>query len=102
MERMLDLIGNNQFDEVTDYLVAEIKKVAFAGADFAVWASNTPHIVFNQITQVSPLPLISIVEATGEETKRKGVQRVGLFGTKFTMQGGFYDEIFFGEGSISK
>jgi aspartate racemase len=91
---MLDLIGNNQFDEVTEYLVAEIQKVASAGADFAVLASNTPHIVFNQINQKSPLPLISIVEVTCEEAMRKGMQRVGLFGTKFTMQGGFYDKIF--------
>jgi len=94
MKRMLDLIGNNQFDEVTEYLVAEIQKVASAGADFAVLASNTPHIVFNQINQKSPLPLISIVEVTCEEAMRKGMQRVGLFGTKFTMQGGFYDKIF--------
>ena len=50
--------------------------------------------MFNQINRASPLPLISIVEATCEKARRKGMQRVGLFGTKFTMQGGFYDQIF--------
>jgi aspartate racemase len=94
MKKMLDLIGDHQFEEVTDYLVGEIQKLAAAGADFAVLASNTPHIVFNEINQKSQLPLISIVEATCEEAMRKKMQRVGLFGTKFTMQGGFYDRIF--------
>ena len=94
MRKMLDLIGDNKFEEVTEYLVDEIQKLASAGADFALLASNTPHIVFNEINQKSPLPLISIVEAACQEAKRRGMQRVGLFGTKFTMQGGFYDQIF--------
>ena len=98
MKKMLDLIGENKLDEVTDYLVAEIQKIAKAGADFALLASNTPHIVFNQINQTSPLPLISIVEATCEKAVSKGIERVGLFGTKFTMQGGFYDKIFYDHG----
>ncbi len=98
MKKMLDLIGDNRFEEVTNYLVGEIQKLASAGADYAVLASNTPHIVFNEINRASPLPMISIVEATCEEAVSKGMQRVGLFGTKFTMQGGFYDQIFSDQG----
>ena len=94
MKKMLDLIGDNRFEEATDYLVGEIQKLASAGADYAVLASNTPHIVFNEINLASPLHLISIVEATCEEAVSKEMQRVGLFGTRFTMQGGFYDQIF--------
>lgn len=94
MKKMLDLIGADQLAEVADYLVSEVEKLAAAGADFAVLASNTPHLVFNQIRQASPLPMISIVEATCKKVKDMGLQRVGLFGTKFTMQSGFYDEIF--------
>jgi len=94
MKKMLDLIGENRLDEVTDYLVAEVQNLANAGADFALLASNTPHIVFNQINQASPLPLISIVEVTCEKIVNIGLKRVGLFGTKFTMQSGFYNEIF--------
>ena len=94
MKKMLDLIGSGRFDEVTDYLLAEIQKIATAGADFAVMASNTPHVVFDQISDRSPLPLISIVEATCQEVFRRNMKQVGLFGTKFTMQGGFYQQIF--------
>ena len=94
MKKMLDLMGSDRFDEVTGYLLAEIQKLASAGADFAVMASNTPHVVFDQINARSPLPLISIVEATCEEVLRRNMKKVGLFGTKFTMQGGFYQQIF--------
>ncbi len=98
MKKMLDLIGETKLDEVTDYLVGEIDKVAKAGADFAFFASNTPHIVFSNIKTVSPLPLISIVEATCEKALNIGLKRLGLFGTKFTMQSGFYNEVFMEHG----
>lgn len=94
MKKMLHLIGENKLDDVTDYLVGEIEKVARAGADFALLASNTPHIVFNNIKRVSPLPLISIVEATCAKAESLGLKRLGLFGTKFTMQSGFYNVTF--------
>ena len=94
MKRMLDLIGETRLDEVTDYLVGEIEKLAKAGADFALLASNTPHIVFNSIKKGSPLPLISIVEVTCEKVLSMRLKKLGLFGTKFTMQSGFYNEVF--------
>ena len=94
MKKMLDLIGAGEFDEVTGYLVSELGKLAVAGADFALLASNTPHIVFDKVRESSPLPLISIVEATCTKVKGMGLRRVALFGTKFTMQGGFYDQVF--------
>ncbi len=94
MKKMLDLIGANQLDKVSEYLVSEVRKLAAAGADFALLASNTPHIVFDKIHQASPLPLISIVEAACEKVRKIGLHRIGLFGTKFTMQSGFYNKVF--------
>ena len=93
MKKMLDLIGSGKLGEVTEYLVCEVRKLAKAGADFGLLASNTPHIVFDQVQQSSPLPLISIVEATCKKTMSLGLNRVGLFGTKFTMQGDFYPAV---------
>lgn len=94
MKKMLDLIGANRLIEVSEYLASEVNKLAAAGADFALLASNTPHIVFDKIQEASLLPMISIVEATCAKAKEIGIQRVGLFGTKFTMMGRFYDEVF--------
>jgi aspartate racemase len=98
MKKMLDLIAAKELAGVTEYLLSEVKKLAQAGADLGLLASNTPHIVFEDIQRQSPLPLISIVEAACEATKALGIQKVGLFGTRFTMQGRFYTEVFSRQG----
>ena len=94
MKKMLDLMEENRLTEVVEYLADEVNKLAAAGADFVVLASNTPHIVFDEVQKASLLPLISIVEAASEKAKELGLQKVGLFGTQFTMMGGFYDRVF--------
>ncbi|MEM9483337.1 MAG: amino acid racemase [Cyanobacteria bacterium P01_F01_bin.116] len=93
MTKMLDFISNGEFEEVSRYLAAEVKKLESAGADFGVLASNTPHIVFNKVRELSQLPLVSIVEATCKNVLDTELEKVALFGTKFTMQGGFYSEV---------
>jgi aspartate racemase len=98
LKKMLDLIEAGALGEVTTYLVGEVQKLASAGADFGLLASNTPHIVFDEIRRRSPIPLISIVEATCTTAKALGLKRVGLFGTRFTMQGRFYPDVFSTEG----
>jgi len=98
MKKMLDLIAANELAGVTEYLLGEMKKLALAGADLGLLASNTPHIVFADIQRQSPIPLVSIVEATCEATKALRIKKVGLFGTRFTMQGRFYPEVFSRQG----
>lgn len=94
LKKMLDLIGAQKLAEVTEYLLGEVTKLARAGADLGLLASNTPHIVFEDIRRQSPIPLISIVEATCQATQALGLNKVGLFGTRFTMQARFYPETF--------
>jgi aspartate racemase len=100
MTQMLDLIGAKRFSEVTQYLKNEIDTLARAGADFGLLASNTPHVVFDDLESVSPIPLISIVEVTCRKAKELGLERLGLFGTRFTMQGGFYGGVFKKQGMV--
>jgi len=98
MKTMLDLIGADNLSGVTKYLFGEVEKLAQAGATFALLASNTPHIVFDAIRQEASIPMLSIVEATCSEVQRLGLKRVGLFGTRYTMQGRFYAEVFSRQG----
>jgi aspartate racemase len=65
-----------------------------ADADFGFLAANSPHIVFDDIARRSPIPLVSIVEATCAEAKVRGFKKLGLFGTRFTMHGRFYPDVF--------
>jgi aspartate racemase len=94
MKTMLDLIGTKNLIGVTSFLVGETKKLVGAGADFALFASNTPHIVFDDVQRQTSIRLISIVEATCNSVQTLGLKRVGLFGTRFTMQGRFYADVF--------
>jgi aspartate racemase len=98
LKNVLGLIGANELAKLTEYLVGEVQKLARAGADVGLLAANTPHVVFDDIRRRSPIPLVSIVEAACEAARALGLKRLGLFGTRFTMQGRFYPEVFSREG----
>jgi len=83
---------------MADYLVEAIGKLARAGADFGLISANTPHIVFDDVAAKSPIPLISIIEATCAAAKARNLKRLALFGTRYTMQANFYPEVFSREG----
>jgi aspartate racemase len=94
VKKGLAMVEANQLGELTEYLVFEIERLARAGAECGLLSANTPHIVFDEVSRRSPIPLVSIVEATCAEAKRLGLTQVGLFGTRFTMQGRFYPDVF--------
>jgi aspartate racemase len=57
-------------------------------------AANTPHVVFDELVARSPIPMVSIVEACADEAERRDLHRLGLLGTRFTMEGSFYPTVF--------
>ncbi len=98
LKKMLDMIAAKELVQVTAYLVDEVQRLARAGAECGLLAANTPHIVFDEICRQSPIPLISIVQATCAAAKTLGLNKLGLFGTRFTMQGRFYPDVFLPRG----
>ena len=94
LKTILDLIGADRLADLTRFLLDEVGNLARAGAEFGLLASNTPHIVFDDLAQRSPIPLISIVEAACDAAQALGLKKVGLIGTRFTMQGRFYPDVF--------
>ncbi len=89
----ISLVESGNLPEVINLLCEAIDSLSHAGADFVLMASNTPHIVFNEVVARSPIPLLSIVEETGRAASKLGFSRVGLLGTKFTMQADFYSNV---------
>ena len=85
---------------VVDFLAAEIERLARAGADFALIAAVTPHLVFDELQQGARIPLLSIVEATADAATKAGLRRLALFGTRFTMQAALFPEAFARRGMI--
>lgn len=98
MTKMLRMVGSNEWQDLIVYLSDSIKALADAGAEYALIASNTPHIVFNEVTALSPIPILSIVEETCKKAKFLGLKKVGLFGTRITMQTDYYARVFEREG----
>lgn len=79
----------NRWDDLAAILADAAKALKNAGAEFIVICANTMHKVAEPVEKASGLPLIHIADATGEAIKKQGLHKVGLLGTKFTMQEDF-------------
>ena len=67
-----------------------IENLAAAGADFVVAACNSVHVVHEQVSGDIPIPWVSIMDSTGEQANKRGIRKVGLLGTIFTMENDFF------------
>lgn len=94
LSEFVALMKDKKYDQVVRNLVGKIEGLKRCGAEFAALSANTPHLLFDRINELSPLPLISIVESTCSETITRGFRRPGLFGTGFTMNATFYQDVF--------
>jgi aspartate racemase len=94
MQQALSYITANDLASLTDFLLTEIEHLADAGATFALISANTPHLVFDAVAARTTIPLISILEATRDAALAGGFEKLGLFGTRFTMQARFFFDVF--------
>ena len=91
-QKFVDWMAKDRWNEITEELIRDIRNLAAAGADFALIATNTMHLVFDKVEEASPIPLINIVDATAESIRKEKINAVGLLGTVFTMERDFYRE----------
>jgi aspartate racemase len=92
VQRALHLVASDRA-ALIDYLFGSIDRLAGAGVDFIAMTANTPHIVFDELAARSPVPLVSIVETCAAEAQRRGLRRLLLLGTRFTMEAPFYPKV---------
>lgn len=93
INKLMKLVDNKEWGTLVKWLIDGIEVLHRGGADFAFISANTPHIVFDRVNELSPIPLISIIEATSEYIKDQGIKSVGLLGTKFTMENDFFQKV---------
>lgn len=93
VQRALRLVESDRAGLV-EYLLASLHRLAGAGVDFAALTANTPHIVFDELSARSPVALLSIVESCAAAAKSRGLRRLALLGTRFTMDAPFYPDVF--------
>jgi aspartate racemase len=85
-----ELQHSGKWHETGVILAEATKSIARAGADLVVLCTNTMHIVAPQIEGATDLPFLHIADATAARIKASGIDRIGLLGTRFTMEEDFY------------
>src|SRR5438067_12167838 len=93
-ENLVRSFTRNELASVIEFLAVEIETLARAGADFALIAAVTPHLVFDHLQQRARIPMLSIVEATADAAAKARLRRLALFGTRFTMGAALFPDAF--------
>lgn len=82
--------ASGEWEKSAEVLADAAMNLEKAGADYIVICTNTMHKVAPEIQKKISIPIIHIAEATADELKLKGISKVGLLGTKYTMTQEFY------------
>lgn len=80
----------DRWDEAAQILIRSAQSLERGGADFIVLCTNTMHKVADQIIKNIGIPFLHIADATAEKVTSSGIKRIGLLGTRFTMEHDFY------------
>ena len=86
----VDWPNEDRWDLVAQGLSKAAQSLEAAGADFIIIATNTMHLVFDQVQASVSVPMLSLLDAVGEAILGRGMETVGLLGTQFTMEKTFY------------
>lgn len=89
-EEVAKLQHEGRWDEATELIVEAAQKLEKAGAGLLVICTNTMHIVADEVQRSIKVPLLHIADAAAEEIKTKGLKKIGLLGTRFTLEKDFY------------
>ena len=94
LEEFTNLMEENKLKEVLEFLTRAAENLISGGAEVIIMATNTPHIVFDELEKNITESMLSIMDATGETIAEHGLKKVGLIGTKFTMNSSYYQNAF--------
>jgi aspartate racemase len=86
------LLEKNDWEQIEETLLGIARRLEKAGADCLVMCSNTPHLAAGKIRRNIRIPLLHIAEETAKAVVRQKANKVGLLGTKFTMENSFFKE----------
>jgi aspartate racemase len=92
-QRFTDMEDRGEMVPYVEYIVEGLDRLAAAGAEVALMAANSPHVVYEEVAARAKLPLLSIVEVAAKAAAEAGAKRLLLLGIKFTMQAGFYAKV---------
>lgn len=85
--------SRGEWDKSAEVLAQAAQALERAGADFIIICTNTMHKVATEIRRKITIPLLHIADTTAMELKKSRIKKVGLLGTKYTMQQEFYKKV---------
>jgi aspartate racemase len=94
MAQWMPAFGRGDYRGIGELMLESVRVVASAGADFAICPDNSCHLSWPHFIQRSPIPWLHIAEVVAAEARRRGFKKAGLLGTRFTMTGPVYPEVF--------
>lgn len=89
-QKFVDWQHHGQWKEAAREMADALERLHVAGAEVGLIATNTMHMVFDEVQRAVHMPLLSIVQATAEAIHAAGLRSVGLLGTVFTMTERFF------------
>ncbi|TXT63330.1 MAG: putative racemase YgeA [Promethearchaeota archaeon] len=90
-QEILPLQNSNEWDKIAEEIIDICQNLEIFGCKTIVICSNTMHKIADQIESNISIPIIHVVDETAKAIKEKNLERIGLLGTKFTMEGEFYE-----------
>ena len=90
--------ASGEWDKSADVLSEAAQALERAGADYIVICTNTMHKVVPEIGRRMHIPILHIADMTAVQLKKQGIRKVGLLGTKYTMQQDFYKNVLIRQG----
>ena len=87
--KVQELQGKGQWDEIASLFSQAAARLRAGGAQAILFCANTSHKVYPQVARTLDVPILHIGDATGSAVRKSGLRKVGLIGTKYTMEDGF-------------
>jgi aspartate racemase len=84
------LMREQNWEKIGDHVAGIARTLQSGGADLLLLCTNTVHKVAGRIQSAAAIPFLHIADAAGEMISRKGLKKVGLLGTRYTMEEDFY------------
>ena len=88
-----ELVNAADSETLASYLAEHVRILAKAGADFAAIPAVAPHICAPVLARQTPIPLIDVITEFGHELKRRGLNRIGMLGSRWVMESRFYNRL---------
>jgi aspartate racemase len=85
-----ELQHKGKWEDATELMIDAAKRVESGGADFLIICTNTMHKMAEEVQQSINIPLLHIADATAARIKSQEIKKIGLLGTRFTMEEDFY------------